>query len=324
VDNPPAIRLLLSLTLAVLSACGRSESADALSARTSPAKALSAATVQLSESQLSSVTVEPVGTYAFPLEKEAVGAVSFDEDLPVIQAESALMAASAAYDLTSKERVRVQGLAGSNGLSTRELEQAMADQQTAASTLRAARDAVRALGKTDAEIDRLIASRQMPAPQVHGSTTWVLAHVTESDSPYVHVGQRVTARAMALPGRAFAGRVSRVYAAVDPETHRVSIRCQVADAKSELRPGMLLDVVLRVGEPFNAVAMPIDGVVREGDGSMTVWVTTDHHRFSQRRVELGLQQDGRYQIVNGLHRGELAVTEGAVFLSNMLQAPPSD
>jgi hypothetical protein len=30
--------------------------------------------------------------------------------------------------------------------------------------------------------------------------------------------------------------------------------------------------------------MPLDGVVREGDGTMTVWVTTDGHHFTQRTV----------------------------------------
>ena len=77
-NAPPAIRMVLSLAVAVLSACGRSESADALSARANPANALSAAaTVQLSESQLSSITVEPVGTYAFPAGKGGGGSREF-------------------------------------------------------------------------------------------------------------------------------------------------------------------------------------------------------------------------------------------------------
>jgi cobalt-zinc-cadmium efflux system membrane fusion protein len=28
-----------------------------------------------------------------------------------------------------------------------------------------------------------------------------------------------------------------------------------------------------------ATAVPADAVVREGDGAMTVWVTSDRHRF---------------------------------------------
>jgi len=62
-------------------------------------------------------------------------------------------------------------------------------------------------------------------------------------------------------------------------------------------------------------------VVREPDGSMTAWVTTDRRHFDQRVIKTGLRKDDRVQILNGLRRGELVVTDGAVFLSSMLSAP---
>jgi len=51
---------------------------------------------------------------------------------------------------------------------------------------------------------------------------------------------------------------------------------------------------------------------------MTVWVTSDRRRFTQRTVKIGLQQDGWDQILEGLSPGETVVTDGAVFLSNKL------
>jgi multidrug efflux pump subunit AcrA (membrane-fusion protein) len=57
---------------------------------------------------------------------------------------------------------------------------------------------------------------------------------------------------------------------------------------------------------------------------MVVWVTTDRHHFVQHSLKLGLQGDSRYQVLEGLRQGELVVVEGGVFLSNMLEAPPSD
>ena len=69
---------------------------------------------------------------------------------------------------------------------------------------------------------------------------------------------------------------------------------------------------------------PLNGVVREADGTMTAWVTTDRHHFAQRIIKIGLRRDDRVQVLDGLQRGELVVTDGAVFLSNMLQAPPTD
>jgi membrane fusion protein, heavy metal efflux system len=79
---------------------------------------------------------------------------------------------------------------------------------------------------------------------------------------------------------------------------------------------MFATFVIRVGDPVRAVAVPANGVVREGDGTMTVWVTTDRRRFTRRTVTTGLQRDGYTQIVEGLKLGELVATDGALFLSN--------
>jgi len=344
--------------------------------------------VDLSPSQLNSIKIEQVGSYLFPVEKEAVGNIDFDGDLSVqvfppypgtiiktlaelgariqreqplytskspdlIQAESTLIGAAATFELTNKELARVKGLPG---ISQRELEQATSDQQTAEGALKAARDAVRVFGKTDAEIDQMIASRKIdpalvvrspisgkityknaqpgffvqpgnaPAPYSVADVglKWMLANVPESESAFFHVGQPVEAKVTAYADRVFKGKISKIYEAVDPNTHRVTIRSEITDPNDELRPGMLASFVIRVQGPADSTAIPANGVVREPDGTMVAWVTTDRHHFVQRVVRTGLRRDGRVQILDGLRRGELVVTDGAVFLSNMLEAPPSD
>ncbi len=347
--------------------------------------------LNLSPSQLDAIKIEPVGTYWFPVEEEAVGNIDFDGNLSVqvfplyqgtiintlvelgaqvqkenplytikspdlIQAESTLIGAAATFELTNKELERAKSLNGANGVSQRELEQATSDQQTAEGALKAARDAVRVFGKTDAEIDQMIASRKIdpalvvrspmsgkvtsknaqpgflvqpgndPAPYTVSdvSLKWMLADVVESDIPLLHLGQLVRVTVMAYPDRVFKGKVSKIYSAVDPNTHRATTRSEIADANDELRPGMLANFLIRVHDPVEATTIPTNGVVREPDGTMTAWVTSDRRHFVQRAVKTGLRRDGRVQILAGLQRGELAVTDGAVFLSNMLQAPPTD
>jgi cobalt-zinc-cadmium efflux system membrane fusion protein len=271
----------------------------------------------------------------------------------LIQAESNLIGAAATFELTNKELLRVQGL---GGIAEREKEQATSDQQTAEGALKAARDAVLVFGKTNAEIDQMIASRRIdpalvvrspiagkitykvaqpgflvqpgnvPAPYSVADVAikWMLANVSETDVPLFHLGQPVQVKVMAYPDHAFQGKVSKIYETVDPNTHRVTIRSEIADPQDELRPGMLANFVIRVHNPVEATAIPANGVVREADGTMTAWVTTDRRRFEQRIIEIGLRNDDRVQVLQGLRRGELVVVDGAVFLSNMLSAPPSD
>ncbi len=368
---------------------GRASAAQGTSSNS--ASSATPASVDLSPSQLSSIKVEPLGSYVFPVEKEAVGSIGLADDLSVnvfpnyqgklikalvelgdqvkkgqplytidspdlIEAESTLIGAAATLELTSKELARAKALNGTNGVSERELEQAISDQQTAEGALKAARDAVRVFGKSDAEIDRIVATRKIdpvlvvlcpiagqvtsfnappgllvqpgnaPAPYSVANVTvkWMLADAPESDVPSFHPGEPVEVNVMAYPGRVFKGRVSKIYEAVDPNTHRETVRSEISDPKNELRPGMLATFSILVQKPVEAIAIPANGVVRESDGSMTAWVTTDRRHFEQRVIKTGLRNDGQVQVLAGLRRGELVVTDNAVFLSNMLQAPPSD
>jgi cobalt-zinc-cadmium efflux system membrane fusion protein len=351
----------------------------------------SEASVDLKPRQLAANKIETVGTYVFSMEKTALGSIDYDEDLSVqvfssyqgkiitatanlgdevkkgqplytidspdlIQAESTLIGAAALLDLTSKELARAKSLYGTNGVSEREMEQATSDAQTAEGALRAARDAVRVFGKTEAEIDQMVASRKIdpvlvvpspvsgritsrdaqpgllvqpgniPAPYAVAdlTTKWMVANVIESDSPLFHVGQLLTAKVMAFPDQTFDGKISRLGASVDPNTHRVMVRCDIADPKDKLRPGMLANFSIQVGNPVESIAIPVNGVVRNGDGTFAAWVTTNRQTFAQRIVKIGRQQNGLYQVLEGLQIGEMAVTDGAVFISNILYAPPSD
>jgi cobalt-zinc-cadmium efflux system membrane fusion protein len=392
-EVPLAIVIAVAMVVAVAlleSACSRGEAANTKAAPSMNSTA--DPTVDLSPSQLNSIKIEAVGSYAFPVEKEAVGNIDYDEDLSVqvfptyqgtiiktfaelgaevhkdqplytikspdlIQAESNLIGAAATYELTTKELARAKDLyTTSVGVPQRELEQAISDQQTAEGALKAARDAVLVFGKTDAEIDQMIASRKIdPALVVRSPITgkvtykvaqpgflvqpgnppapysvadvnlkWMLANVPESDSGFFHLGQPVVVGTLAYDGRVFKGKISKIYETVDPNTHRVTIRSEITDPKNDLRPGMLANFVIRIDAPVEATAIPANGVVREPDGTMGAWVTTDRRTFTERIIKVGLRNDGRVQILDGLERGELVVSDGAVFLSNMLQAPPSD
>jgi len=273
--------------------------------------------------QLEGLRVERVATHSFPVEKQAVGSISFDEDPSIVQAESTLLNASANLELNNKELKRVRSLGEGNGIAQKELEQAIANEQSARAALKAARDALRALGKSDSEIDRMIASGVIPNGS-GSSRVWALANVSESDSVSVRPGQPLSVTVMAYPGRVFAGKVSRVSAAVDPATHRVAVRAEVADPHQELRAGMLAGFAIRVSTAVQSVAIPENGAVREADGTTSVWVTGDRRHFEQRRVKTGARDAGWVQIADGLMPGEIIVTDGAVFLSNMLEALPGD
>ena len=150
------------------------------------------------------------------------------------------------------------------------------------------------------------------------NTMWMLANVAEDDSPAFRVGQPVQVSIDAFPGRGFDGKITTIGATVDPNTRRVLVRSEIKDPQHELRSGMFANFVIDIGAPVRSPAVPLDGVVREGDGTQTIWVTADRRRFTRRTVKIGEQRDGYRQILQGVQAGELVASDGAIFLDNML------
>lgn len=294
-----------------------------------------------------------IGLFAKVGDDVKKGQTLFTIDSPdLLSAESNLIAAAGVLELTSRNLTRLQELYTTRAISQKDLEQAISDQQTAEGNLRAARDSVRQFGKTVAEIDRIVAQRiadpslvipspitgritarnaapglfvqpgNPPAPfsVADINTMWMVANVVEADSPAFRLGQEVLVKVNALPGRTFDGKITTIGATVDPTTRRVLVRSDVNDPQHELRSGMFATFVIRTGDPVRSPAVPFNGVVREGDGTMTVWVTADRRRFTRRTVKIGQQYENYRQIIQGLNVGELVASDGALFLSNALAA----
>jgi cobalt-zinc-cadmium efflux system membrane fusion protein len=268
------------------------------------------------------------------------------ESPDLIQAESSLIAAAGVLDLTTHALERAKQLYEVQGMAEKDLQQAISDQQTAEGALKAARDAVAVFGKSQPQVERMVKTRTIdpylvvpspiagritarsaapgdfvqpgtaPAPYSVAdiSRIWMNASVTESDMPRVRKGQLVHVAVMAFPGRIFDGEISTVGATVDLQLHRGLVRAEIDDPKHELLPGMFASFVIVTGAPVSGAAVPVEGVVREGNGTMTVWLATDGHHFMKRAVNVGLQDAGYDQILEGVAAGAQIVTKGAVFL----------
>jgi cobalt-zinc-cadmium efflux system membrane fusion protein len=341
--------------------------------------------VDLSEKQAATLKIGPVGSREFALLKTAVGTIDFNENMLVqvfsqypgkilrafynigdevkagdilftidspdlLQAESALLASAGVLELQKRTLARATQLLKAGGSAQKDVDQSTSDQQTAEGNFKAARNSVRIFGKTDAEIDQIVAERKVdstllvpssisgkivtrnaapgfltqpgnaPAPfsVADLSTMWMIANVIETDAPAYKLGQDVEVKVPAYPDAVFKGHVTALGSMIDPNSHRQLVRSEIDDPQHLLRSGMFASFVIRVGEPLRSLAVPAEGVVREGDGTMTVWVTSDGRRFTKRTVKVGLQQEGWSQVLEGLLPGETVVTDGAVFLSNKL------
>lgn len=346
---------------------------------------LAAESVELSAAEVEQFKVQPARERVFTIQRDAVGTIDFNQEMSVavfppvpgkiitlfaragddvdrgtplytidspdlVQAGQSLIATAGVLNLTTRVLERAKQLYAVQGVAQKELDQAVSDQQAAEGAFRAARDAIRIFGKTDADMDGIVANRKIdpvlvvrspitgrvtarnaapgllaqpgtaPAPYTLSdiSTMWMLANVAETDFQFLRLGAAVDVTVKAYPARLFRGAIVNIGAAVDPTTHRVVVRSEVSDRKHELRPGMFATFVIRTGKAVRSPAVPLNGVVRESDGTMTVWVTTDRRRLVKRTVTVGLEQEGFDQILEGLKPGEQVATDRALFLDNAL------
>jgi cobalt-zinc-cadmium efflux system membrane fusion protein len=147
----------------------------------------------------------------------------------------------------------------------------------------------------------------------------VVAFIRETEAPLVHVGQQIYFTVLAYPDRAFPATISYVAAALDPSTRRLLVRATVNNADAMLKPEMFASVKILTGQGDNAVAVPRDAIIYEGD-SARVWVVRekdDEKAIELRRIKVGLTNGNMVEVLKGLASGDRVVTKGTLFIDRV-------
>jgi membrane fusion protein, heavy metal efflux system len=262
------------------------------------------------------------------------------------QGQSDLLAAQAQLKLALANEQRRHASYDIHGASLQDWQQAQSELASAQAAAAAARNRLRILGQSEAQIDALLESGARPQARVTAaaplagvvvdrqlgpgqylqagtssavytiadlSSVWLLASVREADAAAVHVGQPVTVHVTAIPEREFRTRVSYVAPTVDPATRRVAVHAVIGNADGALKPEMLANAEIQTSADVPAPAVPRQAVIYEGDRSR-VWVMRTDHDVALRQIRLGREQDERLEVLQGLGVGERVVTRGALFI----------
>jgi cobalt-zinc-cadmium efflux system membrane fusion protein len=260
--------------------------------------------------------------------------------------------ARASLDQARREEARQASLFSARATSQRELEQArtaaataLGDLRSAEAAVAAARDKLRVLGRPQEEVTRIEQTRRVDAvvpvtAPIGGvvtqrrvgpgqwlasggtepvytiadpSTVWLTAAVREMDAPAMRVGLPVEVSVGALPGQAFAARITTVGAGLDPQTRRLAVRAEVEDPQRLLKPEMFASFRIAVGEQRRSVAVPVGAVIFRG-AEAHVWVALDGNRFALRLITTGNRAGDLLEVTEGLREGDRVVTGGALFI----------
>ncbi|MCB0165619.1 MAG: efflux RND transporter periplasmic adaptor subunit [Anaerolineae bacterium] len=137
----------------------------------------------------------------------------------------------------------------------------------------------------------------------------VKVEVQESRISQVTKGQAVSMRTTAYPGQDFPGVVTNVSPKANAETRTFEVTVTPTDGAELLRSGMFADVAILAQENSNTVLAPRNAVIQDTDPP-TVFVVGDDNRAEERKVNTGLFDSDRIEILSGLKPGEIVVTAG--------------
>jgi membrane fusion protein, copper/silver efflux system len=139
------------------------------------------------------------------------------------------------------------------------------------------------------------------------SEVWVLADIYENEIPWVNVGDDVEMTLTSVPGKTFTGEVAYVYPYSEAKTRTTKVRLVFDNPDLLLRPDMFSEVKILSDTRKNSVVVPSEAIVRSG-GNPQIFVVREPGKFEPRVVTLGVESDGRIEILDGVSDGEEVVT----------------
>ena len=146
---------------------------------------------------------------------------------------------------------------------------------------------------------------------------WIQIDATEVDVPHLQPGNEFTFTSRAFPDETFTGRVDKVSEFIDPNTRTIKVRGSVDNPRRRLKAEMFVNVILPGGATHD-LSVPAAAAFLKGEKHF-VFVQTKPGEFTRQEVAIGSEQAGRVLILNGLQAGQQVVTDGCIFLQQLME-----
>jgi membrane fusion protein (multidrug efflux system) len=128
----------------------------------------------------------------------------------------------------------------------------------------------------------------------------------------VQVGQPLQVQLDALPGKTFEGKVLAVNPLIDAAGRAVVIRAVVRNPDTSLRPGMFTRVRLITRDAQDAMVLPEQALVPQGDQQFVFRIIDG--KAVRTKVDVGQRRAAKVEVLNGLNKDDMVVTAGQLKL----------
>jgi len=124
----------------------------------------------------------------------------------------------------------------------------------------------------------------------------------------IHLGAPAAVIVDSLGDRTFDGKIARFSNKIDDSTRTMIVEMEVPNPTLELFPGMYAKVEIKVDQREHVLTIPVEAVA---SGSTSVLVVNGANTVEERSVRLGIETASKYEVVAGLHEGDLVMLGNA-------------
>ena len=147
--------------------------------------------------------------------------------------------------------------------------------------------------------------------------------VTQQQSSLVKIGRTLQLTSDDVPGVEFAGRVTALDSVVNEATRNIQVQATLPNPGGKLRPGMFVQVELRMGASRNVISLPASAINYAPYGD-SVFVVADlkdpkgksYRGVRQQFVKVEGSRGDQVAVVSGLNAGDEVVSSGVFKLRN--------
>jgi membrane fusion protein (multidrug efflux system) len=124
----------------------------------------------------------------------------------------------------------------------------------------------------------------------------------------VKPGQELDLGVDAFPGEKFTGKVYAIDPLIDENGRSILLRASLPNPDGRLRPGLFARISLVLNERDNAIQVPEQALVPQGQEQFVFKVVDGKAAFT--KVKVGIRRNGMAEITDGLAPGDVVVTAG--------------
>jgi len=149
------------------------------------------------------------------------------------------------------------------------------------------------------------------------------AHIPQQVAALLKVGDSATITAAGFD-KPVPAKVSLVSPALDPNSTTIEIWVQAKNPSARLKPGSSVQISITARSVPDALAIPAVALLTAQDGTTSVMLAGNDGHAHQKEVKVGIRDNDRIQIIEGLQPGDRVVASGAYGLPDNSKITPQE